>query len=101
MSSAPPSRVKGARGQSDTRRVLTRTFAVCAGAVLALAATAVGAVAFAGQGTWDPAVFAALLFLVVGATLVEIEFKKVAISCDFLGLIVAMALLGPTQAAIL
>jgi putative nucleotidyltransferase with HDIG domain len=40
-----------------------------------------------------------LFVLVVGADFVEIELKRMSISGSFLGLVVAMALLGPAQAA--
>jgi putative nucleotidyltransferase with HDIG domain len=81
--------------------VITRVHLVCASAALLLAASLAGTVALAGTGAWDPALFGVLLVLVVGANLVDIEFKKVHISGDFLGLVIAMALLGPSQAAVL
>jgi putative nucleotidyltransferase with HDIG domain len=81
--------------------VITRVHFVCASTALLLGASLAGTVALADLGTWDPALFATLLALVVGANLVEIEFKKVHISGDFLGLVIAMALLGPAPAAVL
>ncbi|HEX8121548.1 MAG TPA: HD domain-containing phosphohydrolase [Solirubrobacteraceae bacterium] len=67
----------------------------------ALSASLVGTVLLAGRGTWDPSVLALLAFLVVVANFVEFEMRRVSISGDFLGLVVAMALLGPSQAAVL
>src|SRR5690349_316555 len=58
-------------------------------------------VAVADMGTWDPAVLVALLVLVVGADLIEIDVKGVSLSGSFLGLVVAMAVLGPAQASAL
>ena len=71
----------------------------CAALVLAL--TLAGMVAVADIGRWDPVPLALLAILVVGAVYGEFEFKSISISGDFLGFVVAMALLGPTQAALL
>ena len=81
--------------------MITRVHLVCAGAAVLLGASLAATVVLADSGTWSPALFGTLLALVVGANLVDIEFKKVHISGDFLGLVIAMALLGPAQAAVL
>jgi putative nucleotidyltransferase with HDIG domain len=52
-------------------------------------------------GSWDLAVLAVLGPLVIAADLVDISFGKARISGSFLGLLLAAALLGPTQAALL
>jgi putative nucleotidyltransferase with HDIG domain len=52
-------------------------------------------------GTWDPALLAILALLVVGADLLDIKFKSLSIAGNFLGLVVAMAVLGPVPAALL
>jgi putative nucleotidyltransferase with HDIG domain len=72
---------------------------VMAGAVLG--ATLAGAVAFADHGHWNPAILALLAILVVVGVFVEFEFRSVSISGDLLGFVVAMALLGPSQAVVL
>ena len=81
--------------------VSSRARVVSAFAVVLLAGALVGMVALADRGSWDPALLVVLAVLVVGANLFEIEFKKISISGDFLGIVVAMAVLGPTQAALL
>jgi putative nucleotidyltransferase with HDIG domain len=81
--------------------VFSRGHLVFAGALLLLVPTVAGAVALADAGTWSPGLMALLVALVVGANFVEIEYKRVQISGDFLGVVVAMALLGPAQAAVL
>jgi putative nucleotidyltransferase with HDIG domain len=81
--------------------VSSRARVVSASALLLLAGALVAVGALADRGDWDPALLAVLAVLVVGANLVEIEFKKISISGDFLGIVVAMALLGPAQAAVL
>ncbi|HEV2814533.1 MAG TPA: HD domain-containing phosphohydrolase [Solirubrobacteraceae bacterium] len=58
-------------------------------------------VALADRGRWDPVLLVLLALLVVGAVFTEFEFKSVSVAGDFLGYVVAMALLGPTQAAAL
>ena len=80
-----------------TRRALV--LSAFAGSVLT--ATTVGIVVLADHGRWDPALLALLGILVVGAIFVEFEFHSVSISGDFLGFVIAMALLGPSQAAVL
>jgi putative nucleotidyltransferase with HDIG domain len=70
-------------------------------AVGVLLAAAVGAALIADMGRWDPALLVVLFALVVGADLIEIEFKRISLSGSFLGLVVAMALLGPVPAAVL
>ncbi len=51
-------------------------------------------------GTWDAALFGVLLALVVGADFLPArESERMQISGSFLGLLLAMALLGPTAAA--
>jgi putative nucleotidyltransferase with HDIG domain len=69
--------------------------------LIVFAVTAVVAVGVADLGEWDPVLFGALLVLVVGADLIEIEVKRISVSGNFLGLVVAMALLGPALAAVL
>jgi putative nucleotidyltransferase with HDIG domain len=81
--------------------VSSRARLVSAVAVGIFAAALTGVVLLADSGSWDPVTFVALLVLVVGADLIEIEFKKISVSGSFLGLVVAMALLGPSQAATL
>ena len=76
-----------------------RVVSAAASALLALALTLI--VLLADRGSWDPVLFAVLLALVTGANLVEVEYRKVVISGDFVGLVVAMALLGPAQAGVL
>jgi putative nucleotidyltransferase with HDIG domain len=81
--------------------VITRAHLVCAGAAVLLAGSVAGILALAGSGTWDPTLLGLLLALVVGANLVEIKLKGIEITGDFLGLVIAMALLGPAEAAVL
>jgi putative nucleotidyltransferase with HDIG domain len=81
--------------------VITRAHVVCAAAAMLIAATAAGIVLLADSGSWDPVLLGLLLALVVGASRFEIEFKGIEITGEFLGLVVAMALLGPAQAAVL
>lgn len=77
-----------------------KTLSVVAGSVFAIAATA--AFALRGTGDWDPVLFAVLLVVVVGADLLPIEgHHRVQVSGNFLGLLLAMALLGPAQAAVI
>jgi putative nucleotidyltransferase with HDIG domain len=80
--------------------VLRRAFAIAASAVL-LGLSLAGTFAFAGRGDWDPVLLVLLGVLVVGAMFVEFEFRRISISGDYLGLVIAMALLGPSQAAVL
>jgi putative nucleotidyltransferase with HDIG domain len=60
-----------------------------------------GGVTLADRGTWDPTLMILLGILVAGAMFVEFEFRRISISGDYLGLVIAMALLGPAQAALL
>ncbi len=60
----------------------------------------VGAIV-ADLGSWDVALLVVLFVLVVGADLVEVVVKHVSVSGSFLGLLIAMAILGPAQAALL
>jgi putative nucleotidyltransferase with HDIG domain len=76
--------------------VLSKVF--CGGA-LTFAGAMVGAAASIGLGDWDLLLFAVLLTLVVGTDLVDIEVRHMHVSGSFLGLVLAMALLGPAQAA--
>jgi len=80
--------------------VIRRTFVVAASAFL-LALSLAGSILLADRGTWDPVLLALLSVLVVGAMFVEFEFRRISISGDYLGLVIAMALLGPSQAAAL
>ena len=76
-----------------------RLVSICC--IVILGATMVGGVVVADLGTWDPVLLIALFVLIVGADVMEIEFKRTFLSGGFLGLVVAMALLGPAQAALL
>jgi putative nucleotidyltransferase with HDIG domain len=69
-------------------------------AIVLLGLEAGGIVALAGTGTWDPIVLGIVLVLVVGSNLVEIDFRGNSLSGEGLGLLVAMALLGPAQAGV-
>jgi putative nucleotidyltransferase with HDIG domain len=81
--------------------VITPARVLCLASSLVFAATCVGAVLLADSGSWHPVVLGLLIVLVVGANLVEIEYKRIAISGDLLAIVIAMALLGPAQAALL
>jgi putative nucleotidyltransferase with HDIG domain len=70
-----------------------------AGAVL-LAIDVAGVVAFADRGTWNLAILAIVLALVVGSNLLEIQFRGNSLSGEGLALVLAMALLGPAQATV-
>ena len=59
-----------------------------------------GVAVLADSGTWDVAVLGIVLVLVVGSNLVEINFRGNSLSGEGLGIIVAMGLLGPAQAAV-
>ena len=74
---------------------------VCLLALAHLALACVGIVLLADEGTWDFVVLGALLALCVVSDFVEIEFKRMELFGTVLGLVVAMALLGPAQAAVL
>ena len=80
---------------------LTPSRVVCAGASVLLALALGLIVLLADQGSWEPGLFAVLVVLVAGANLVEVESRKIVISGDLVGLVVAMALLGPAQAGVL
>jgi putative nucleotidyltransferase with HDIG domain len=79
----------------------TRERIVSACAVSVFGASAVGVAMVLDHGSWDPVLLGALFVLIVGADLMEIEFKRMVLSGSFLGLVVTMALLGPAQAALL
>ncbi|HEX2088009.1 MAG TPA: HD domain-containing phosphohydrolase [Solirubrobacteraceae bacterium] len=64
-------------------------------------ASAAFAVVLADHGRWDPALFALLLLLAIGADVFELEYKRLSLSGGLLGLVIAMALLGPVQAAVI
>ncbi len=69
---------------------------------VALTSVSVGcAVLLADEGRWDPWILGLLLILVVGADFLELEYKRLSVSGGLLGLVIAMALLGPVQAAAL
>jgi putative nucleotidyltransferase with HDIG domain len=55
----------------------------------------------AGTGTWDPWLFLILGSLVVVADLMDIRLDSFRASAALLGLVLAMALLGPAQAALI
>ncbi|MBJ7520248.1 MAG: HD-GYP domain-containing protein [Solirubrobacteraceae bacterium] len=64
--------------------------------------TIAAAVAVRDVGTWDPALFAMLLVLVVGADFLPArESEHMHISGGFLGYLLAMSLLGPTAAGVI
>lgn len=72
---------------------------VTAASLVSLLAALVAVFAVRGVGTWDPALFFMLLALVVGADLLPArESERMQISGNFLGLLLAMALLGPAAA---
>jgi putative nucleotidyltransferase with HDIG domain len=81
--------------------VSARTRLVALASFLLLGAGVAAALVLDDAGTWDPLVFGLLLVLVIGADLQDVEFRKISISGNFLGLVVAMALLGPAPAAVL
>ncbi len=75
-----------------------KTLCVTGAALFAIAASI--AVLALPVGDWDPVLFVVLLCVVVGADLWPIEGpNRVQISGNFLGLVLAMALLGPSAAA--
>ncbi len=86
---------------ADIRGVSLRVRLFAVIAALTLAGVLVACALLADTGRWDPAILAVLLTLVVGADAIEVEFKKIYLSGSFLGLVVAMALLGPAQASVL
>ncbi|HEV2062843.1 MAG TPA: HD domain-containing phosphohydrolase [Solirubrobacteraceae bacterium] len=61
----------------------------------------VGIGLLASGGNWDPVVLAIVLVLVIGSNLVEIDHNGNSLSGEGLGILVAMALLGPAQAAVI
>jgi putative nucleotidyltransferase with HDIG domain len=67
---------------------------------LFVAVTAVGVVV-APLGTWDLKILAVAAPLVIAAEMVDIQVGKCRVSASRLGLLLAAALLGPTQAAAL
>ena len=81
--------------------MITRTRIVGAGACLLLLASTWWALALKDPGDWDVGVFALLLALVICADLQDIHFRQISISGNFVGLVLAMALLGPAPAAVL
>ena len=86
---------------ADSGGVITPGRLVGCLAALLLAIDVAGAAVLAPEGNWDPWVLAILLVLVVGSNFVEINFRGNSISGEGLGLVVAMALLGPAPAAAL
>ena len=81
--------------------MITRPRIVGGCSLLLLLASAVLSVVFWSAGEWDPVVFVFLLALVVGADLFEIKIKSISVTGNFIGLVLAMALLGPASAAVL
>lgn len=78
---------------------MTPSRAVFLAAFVGLACSFAAAVAVRDVGTWDPALFVVLLAVVVGADMIPArESERMHISGGFLGLLLAMALLGPTAA---
>ena len=80
--------------------MITRTRIVGAVGCLLLGASALVSLALNNPGEWHPLVFGLLLALVIGADFQDIQFRNVSISGNFLGLVLAMALLGPVPAAV-
>ena len=81
--------------------MFTRERLVGAAAIALLLGVAGVAVAVAPADDWNPLLLGVLLVLVLGADLLDIEFKQLSIAGNFLGLVVAMAILGPAPAALL
>jgi putative nucleotidyltransferase with HDIG domain len=81
--------------------VISRTRIVGAAACLVLAVCALVLLRLEDAGNWDLRVFGLLLALVIVADLQDIHFRQISISGNFLGLVIAMALLGPAPAAVL
>lgn len=79
---------------------MTPTRLVGALAALLFALEVVGIYMLADSGTWDPAVLAIVIALVIGSNLVEIDFRGNSLSGEGLAVVLAMALLGPAQAAV-
>ena len=86
---------------SDKPGVITRTRILGGVAFLLLLASGYVAFSLEDSGTWDPALFGFLLALVIGADLKDIKFRQISIAGNFLGILLAMALLGPAPAAVL
>lgn len=55
----------------------------------------------ADASRWDPTLFAAILLLVVCTDLLIIDLPRMQVSASFLGLLLAMVLLGPAPAALI
>ncbi len=55
----------------------------------------------APRGSWDPAILIVAAPLVIAADMLDIQIGKSRVSGAFLGLLLAAALLGPVQAAVL
>lgn len=78
---------------------MTTSRPVTVGSFVGLAGAIATAFAVRDVGTWDPLLFVMLLALVVGAECLPAqESERMQISGSFLGLLLAMALLGPTAA---
>ncbi|MGH2901720.1 MAG: HD-GYP domain-containing protein [Solirubrobacteraceae bacterium] len=68
---------------------------------LLLAGALCACVLASGIGTWDPVVLVVLLAFVVSVDLLDIELPYMHVSAGFLGLLLAMVLLGPAPAAVI
>jgi putative nucleotidyltransferase with HDIG domain len=68
---------------------------------LLLAGAIATAVHVAPAADWDPRLFAALLAVVVGVDQLDIDGPHMRVSGGFLGLLLAMVLLGPAPAALI
>jgi putative nucleotidyltransferase with HDIG domain len=69
---------------------------------VALGCALIAAFAVRDVGTWNPTLFVVLLVLVIGADLLPArETDRLQVSGSFLGLLLAMALLGPTAAGVI
>ena len=96
-----PSALKAPALCADRAEVIQRQHIVGLMAA-ALLVGLVGVSAMVGwTGSWDLASLGILTVLVIGADLFDIKFKSLSIAGNFLGLVVAMAVLGPVPAALL
>jgi putative nucleotidyltransferase with HDIG domain len=80
--------------------VVTPVRLVHAFALALFAVQLAGFVAFADEGRWDLPVLVIVLVLIAGSNLLEIDYRGMSLSGEGLALVLAMALLGPAQAAL-
>ncbi len=78
---------------------MVRTRAVTWVSAVLLAAAVVTAVLLRDVGTWDPVLGIALLAFVLATDPLAVTVGRWQVTPNFLGLVIAMALLGPTAAA--